>query len=274
MELAEPAGGWEATLNGKPLTPVASSAGSWAQAFRLPAGGGVLNISRDQTGRDLILALELLAVVAVAVLALPGSRAAEDVSAPAGAGSGPGAVTAGPAGGPAERPVAPGLARRRGRRRSRWPAERAGPSGRRAVAPLRVAGGPGAGSGGTGSRRLAHAGGRRAAAESLAAEPASAGRSGWRDGVPAPGPAAPAPWGPGRGLAVRAARAASPRVPGGPPTSLAGAMAGGSAVPVAGWRVAAAARGPRVEGGRRLRAAGCPELSQAGFRQRADGRSG
>jgi len=85
IELAEPAGGWDATLNGKPLTAVASPAGGWAQAFRLPPGGGVLDISRDQTGRDLILALEFLAVAAVAVLALPGSRAAADESAPAAA---------------------------------------------------------------------------------------------------------------------------------------------------------------------------------------------
>jgi GT2 family glycosyltransferase len=83
LELAEPAGGWQATLNGKPLTPVASPAGNWAQAFQLPAGGGVLNISRNQIGRDLILVLELLAVAVVAGLALPGSRTAAEDSAPA-----------------------------------------------------------------------------------------------------------------------------------------------------------------------------------------------
>ena len=78
IELAEPGEGWNATLNGTPLTPVTSPAGSWAEAFRLPAGGGVLDIGRDQTGRDLILVLELLALAAVAVLALPGSRGAEE----------------------------------------------------------------------------------------------------------------------------------------------------------------------------------------------------
>jgi GT2 family glycosyltransferase len=78
LELAEPAGGWNATLNGAPLTPVPSPAGSWAQAFRLPAGGGVLNISHPQTARDIILVLELLAVLAVAALALPGTRTAEE----------------------------------------------------------------------------------------------------------------------------------------------------------------------------------------------------
>jgi GT2 family glycosyltransferase len=86
LELAEPAGGWKATLNGQPLTQVASPAGGWAQAFRLPAGGGVLTISHNQTSRDLALVLEFLAVAAVAVLALPGSRAAAEASAPAAAG--------------------------------------------------------------------------------------------------------------------------------------------------------------------------------------------
>jgi GT2 family glycosyltransferase len=87
LELAEPAGGWHATLNGQTLTPVASPAGSWAAAFRLPAGGGVLGISRNQTGRDLILIFELLAVAVVAGLGLPGSRATAEESAPAAAGS-------------------------------------------------------------------------------------------------------------------------------------------------------------------------------------------
>ena len=49
LELAEPACGWEATLNGKPLAPVASSAGSWAQAFRLPPGGGMLEIGHTSS---------------------------------------------------------------------------------------------------------------------------------------------------------------------------------------------------------------------------------
>jgi hypothetical protein len=87
LELAEPAGGWHATLNGRPLTPVASPAGSWAAAFRLPAGGGVLDIKRDQIGRDIILIFELLAVAVVAGLALPGSRGTAEESAPGGVGS-------------------------------------------------------------------------------------------------------------------------------------------------------------------------------------------
>jgi len=87
LELAEPAGGWTATLNGKPLTAVSSPAGSWAQAFQLPAGGGTLSIGHSQTGRDLILAFELLLTAVVAALALPGSRATADESASAAAGS-------------------------------------------------------------------------------------------------------------------------------------------------------------------------------------------
>jgi GT2 family glycosyltransferase len=114
LELAEPAGGWEASLNGKPLTPVASPAGSWAQAFRLPPGGGVLDIGRNQTGRALLLVLELLAVAVVAALALPGSRAAAEESAPAAAAAGA-AGGARPAGDAAEGAAAPGGRRARGR---------------------------------------------------------------------------------------------------------------------------------------------------------------
>jgi len=86
LELAEPAGGWNATLNGRPLTPVTSPAGGWAQAFRLPAGGGVLEIGRSQIGRDLILVFELLALLVVAGLALPGARAAAEENASPAAG--------------------------------------------------------------------------------------------------------------------------------------------------------------------------------------------
>jgi len=78
LELAEPRGGWSATLNGHPLTAVASPAGSWAQAFRLPAGGGTLDISRSQPGHDLAIAAEALAAVVVAALALPGVHTAAE----------------------------------------------------------------------------------------------------------------------------------------------------------------------------------------------------
>ncbi|HEY2553081.1 MAG TPA: glycosyltransferase [Streptosporangiaceae bacterium] len=72
LELAEPAGAWHATLNGRPLTAVPSPAGSWAQAFRLPSGGGTLDISRSDLGHSLALLFELLAALVVAALALPG----------------------------------------------------------------------------------------------------------------------------------------------------------------------------------------------------------
>jgi len=122
LELAEPAGGWSATLNGKPLTQVPSPAGAWAQAFRLPPGGGLVSISRDQTSHDIALMIEVLALVAVAVLALPGTRAAAADSAH---GAGSSAAAGRDAGEPAqsERPGAGG------RRTARQPAgERSGRS--------------------------------------------------------------------------------------------------------------------------------------------------
>jgi hypothetical protein len=79
--LAEPAGGWSASLNGQGLTSVASPAGSWAQAFRLPAGGGTLSVSRGELGHDIAIAFELLAVLVVAALALPGVRASVEARA-------------------------------------------------------------------------------------------------------------------------------------------------------------------------------------------------
>ena len=89
LELAEPAGGWSATLNGKPLTQVPSPAGAWAQAFRLPPGGGQVTISHHQLGHDIALVIEALAVALVAVLALPGARtSAADAAAAAAAGIG------------------------------------------------------------------------------------------------------------------------------------------------------------------------------------------
>jgi GT2 family glycosyltransferase len=83
LELAEPTGGWDASLNGQALQPVASPAGSWAQAFRLPAGGGTISIGRAGLIHDLVTALELLAFLVVAVLALPGVRTAAELEAEA-----------------------------------------------------------------------------------------------------------------------------------------------------------------------------------------------
>ena len=72
LVLAEAAGGWSATLNGKPLTPLARPVDGWAQGFALPAGGGRLVITRDETARDLSLGAEAVAVLVVFALALPG----------------------------------------------------------------------------------------------------------------------------------------------------------------------------------------------------------
>ena len=47
LVLAEPAGGWSATLNGRPLAKLAQPVDGWAQGFVLPAGGGHLVITRN-----------------------------------------------------------------------------------------------------------------------------------------------------------------------------------------------------------------------------------
>ena len=75
LELAEPYGGWTATLNGRALTPVAAPVDGWAQGFVLPTGGGRLSITRNNLPRDLSLILELIAALAACVAALPGKRA-------------------------------------------------------------------------------------------------------------------------------------------------------------------------------------------------------
>jgi GT2 family glycosyltransferase len=74
--LAEPVGGWSATLNGHALRPVTQPVDGWAQGFALPAGGGQLVVSRDELPRDLILAVEAIALLVAFGLALPGTRAA------------------------------------------------------------------------------------------------------------------------------------------------------------------------------------------------------
>ena len=86
--LSEPSGGWSAAVNGHALTPVSSPAGRWAQAFRLPPGGGTLTISRDSLVHDLVMALELIAFAVVAALALPGIRSTAELEAAAAAAPG------------------------------------------------------------------------------------------------------------------------------------------------------------------------------------------
>ena len=80
LMLAEPAGGWKASVNGHALAAVPSPAGSWAQAFRLPRGGGTLTVEHPGMTRELLLILELLALLVVAALALPGLHVAEDAA--------------------------------------------------------------------------------------------------------------------------------------------------------------------------------------------------
>lgn len=77
LMLAEPAGGWSASVNGQSLQQVPSPAGSWAQAFRLPPGGGQLDIVHSGFGHDVLLVLQLLAFLALVGLALPGIHVAE-----------------------------------------------------------------------------------------------------------------------------------------------------------------------------------------------------
>ena len=78
LMLAAPAGGWSASLNGHPLTPLAAAVGGWAQGFRLPPGGGSLSVSRSEVPREAVLALTGLAALVVAGLGLPGARAAAE----------------------------------------------------------------------------------------------------------------------------------------------------------------------------------------------------
>ena len=75
LVLAEPYGGWTATLGGTALKPLPAPVNGWAQGFTLPAGGGQLVITRNDLARDVSLIAELVAVLAICVLALPGKRA-------------------------------------------------------------------------------------------------------------------------------------------------------------------------------------------------------
>ncbi|MGH3188782.1 MAG: glycosyltransferase [Streptosporangiaceae bacterium] len=74
--LAEAAGGWSATLDGRPLASLARPVDGWAQGFTLPAGGGSLVITRNEAARDVSLGVEAAAVLVTFVLALPGTRSA------------------------------------------------------------------------------------------------------------------------------------------------------------------------------------------------------
>ncbi|MGE5288036.1 MAG: glycosyltransferase, partial [Micromonosporaceae bacterium] len=74
LVVAEPAGGWQASVNGRTLTPLATPVDGWAQGFRLPPGGGRLDISRPGWPRQAALGFEAIALLAVVMLALPSPR--------------------------------------------------------------------------------------------------------------------------------------------------------------------------------------------------------
>jgi len=180
--LSEPVGGWSAAVDGHGLSPVASPDGSWAQAFKLPPGGGTLTLSRDALVHNLVMALELLAFVVVAALALPGIKSTAELEAAAAAeasdgdGTGEEADAEDSAGGSAGRQPARqgagrgGLALRAGRSRR----GRAGGQAR----PGRSA--PGAAASGAAARGAAA---RGAAASDEAARGDRVGRSGRAGGA-------------------------------------------------------------------------------------------
>jgi hypothetical protein len=120
LVLAEAAGGWSATLDGKPLAALRQPVDGWAQGFVLPAGGGRLVITRDELARDLSLGGEAAAVIVVFALALPGTRAAASAVAGNTAGD-----AAGEAGAAPDENASPAPARRRERAgRPKLPARR------------------------------------------------------------------------------------------------------------------------------------------------------
>jgi len=65
-------GGWRARVDGHALPR--RTAWGWAQAFEVPAAGGHLELSHAQAGRRTALLTELVAALAVLVLALPAGR--------------------------------------------------------------------------------------------------------------------------------------------------------------------------------------------------------
>ncbi|MBO0804880.1 MAG: glycosyltransferase [Nocardiopsaceae bacterium] len=74
LVLAEPHGGWTATLNGTALKPLPKPVDGWEQGFALPKGGGTLAVYRDTLARTVCLVLELAMLVVIGVLAIPGKR--------------------------------------------------------------------------------------------------------------------------------------------------------------------------------------------------------
>jgi GT2 family glycosyltransferase len=73
LVLAEPADPhWRAAVDGRPLRR--STAYGWAQAWRLPPGGGRLVVARSSDGRGGLLLLQLAVLVALVLAARPRAR--------------------------------------------------------------------------------------------------------------------------------------------------------------------------------------------------------
>ncbi|MEW2359263.1 glycosyltransferase, partial [Spirillospora sp. NPDC029432] len=71
--LAESAdGGWRATLDGRDVK--SRTLDGWAQAYEIPAAGGRFELTRGMWSRHIWVGIQGVAVLAVAVLALPGAR--------------------------------------------------------------------------------------------------------------------------------------------------------------------------------------------------------
>ncbi len=77
LVLADPEDdGWRARVDGRGLAPRRYD--GWAQAFEVPAAGGRLEVRHEQGLRTVLLWVQLVATVAVVVLALPQVRTHED----------------------------------------------------------------------------------------------------------------------------------------------------------------------------------------------------
>ncbi|MGI5419627.1 glycosyltransferase [Actinomadura luteofluorescens] len=71
--LAEPAdGGWRAALNGHDVK--ARTVDGWAQGYDVPTAGGEFELTRSMTMRHIWVVIQGIAVLLVAVLALPGAQ--------------------------------------------------------------------------------------------------------------------------------------------------------------------------------------------------------
>jgi hypothetical protein len=80
VSIAEPAGAWVATLNGRPLASAPHYATAWRQAWTIPHGGhGRLVVEYKHGQRLGAFAFQLLVLLAVLVVALPSYRPFADL---------------------------------------------------------------------------------------------------------------------------------------------------------------------------------------------------